>query len=209
MPTDTFFKLPEEKRERIIKAAVDEFARVPFSEASINRIVKAAGIPRGSFYQYFSDKEDLFLLVLGRISQEKIDVFAQGAVSHHLGLIDLYSERALNAVFDWAEKNHEYSRIGYLMTQDGSDFIRQAFEKINIQSNTIKTWLENDRKRGLIRPDADLDIFAEVFFSASVSLINTYFSGTDRQTVMNKIKALFDILGKGILSEEARNGRSA
>lgn len=64
MPTERFFHLPEEKKKRIIKAALNEFARVPFDEISINRIVQDAGIARGSFYQYFQDKQELqeFLL---------------------------------------------------------------------------------------------------------------------------------------------------
>ncbi len=61
MPTDTFFRLPEEKRERIMESAWAEITRVPYDEVSINRIVQGAEIPRGSFYQYFKDKEDLFL----------------------------------------------------------------------------------------------------------------------------------------------------
>ncbi len=64
MPKDTFFRLPEEKRQRIIDAAGLEFKRVPYGETSINRIIKAADIPRGSFYQYFEDKQDLFLYLL-------------------------------------------------------------------------------------------------------------------------------------------------
>ena len=60
MPTDTFFRLPEEKRARILEGAWSEFTAVPYAEASINRIVQTSRIPRGSFYQYFEDKNDLF-----------------------------------------------------------------------------------------------------------------------------------------------------
>ena len=60
MPTQTFFNLPREKRETFLQAARAEFARVPYEDASINRMIHAAGIPRGSFYMYFSGKEDLF-----------------------------------------------------------------------------------------------------------------------------------------------------
>lgn len=60
MPSTTFFHLPEEKRQRLLAAARIEFARVPYEDASINRIIREAGIPRGSFYMYFTDKEDLF-----------------------------------------------------------------------------------------------------------------------------------------------------
>ena len=60
MPTTTFFNLPPPKREKLLHAAAAEFSRRPFSEVSINRIIQAAAIPRGSFYQYFADKTDLF-----------------------------------------------------------------------------------------------------------------------------------------------------
>lgn len=59
MPTQTFRKLPEEKKEKILKAAKKEFARVPIEEVSIKNIVNEAEIARGSFYQYFESKEDL------------------------------------------------------------------------------------------------------------------------------------------------------
>ena len=64
MPTGTFFRLPKEKRQRLIDAAWEEFTQVRFTEASINKIIKGAHIPRGSFYQYFEDKEDLFRYLL-------------------------------------------------------------------------------------------------------------------------------------------------
>lgn len=60
MPKPTFFRLPEEKRARLLSAAWGEFTRASLSEASISRIIEAAKIPRGSFYQYFEDKDDLF-----------------------------------------------------------------------------------------------------------------------------------------------------
>lgn len=66
MPTSTFFRLPEEKRQRLIEAAWEEFTQNSFSDVSINQIIRAAGIPRGSFYQYFADKGDLFFFFAGR-----------------------------------------------------------------------------------------------------------------------------------------------
>ena len=64
MPTATFYRLPEEKRERLIDACWGELTRVRFTDVSINRIITAARIPRGSFYQYFGDKEDLIRYLL-------------------------------------------------------------------------------------------------------------------------------------------------
>ena len=73
MPTATFFRLPEEKRERLLRAAAEEFTRVNFAEASINRIVQGANIPRGSFYQYFTDKEDLFFFLMDSMRDSYIE----------------------------------------------------------------------------------------------------------------------------------------
>lgn len=64
MPTATFYRLPEEKRKRLIDACWGELTRVRFTDVSINRIITAAHIPRGSFYQYFGDKEDLIRYLL-------------------------------------------------------------------------------------------------------------------------------------------------
>ena len=50
MPSSTFLNLAPEKQEKLLTAAVREFTERPYNEASINQIVQAAGIPRGSFY---------------------------------------------------------------------------------------------------------------------------------------------------------------
>ena len=73
MPKDTFFNLPEDKRTLICDVAIDEFAEYPFDQASINRIVAKSGIAKGSFYQYFEDKKDLFLHIMQLIAEEKIN----------------------------------------------------------------------------------------------------------------------------------------
>lgn len=70
MPTSTFFNLPPPKREKLFQAAVAEFTRQPYGEVSLSRIIQGAGISRGSFYQYFADKTDLFRYVLSQFSQE-------------------------------------------------------------------------------------------------------------------------------------------
>lgn len=88
MPSDTFFRLPPQKRETLLACAREEFARVSYPEASINRIIHNAHIPRGSFYMYFTDKADLFFYLMDRfadrlagqlgqlLDQEKGDLFA-------------------------------------------------------------------------------------------------------------------------------------
>jgi AcrR family transcriptional regulator len=64
LPKVTFTNLPDEKKQTLIVAMKKEFSRVPLYDASISNIIKCANIPRGSFYQYFEDKEDAFFFLL-------------------------------------------------------------------------------------------------------------------------------------------------
>ena len=77
MPSDTFFRLPEEKRQRLIDASWEEFIRIRFSEVSINKIIQNAHIPRGSFYQYFEDKNDLFAYLVRPLQKHFFDLARQ------------------------------------------------------------------------------------------------------------------------------------
>lgn len=67
MCTETFLRLPEEKRRRFLDAAWEEFTSARFIDVSVNQIVRRAGIPRGSFYQYFTDKDDLLAYLLEEV----------------------------------------------------------------------------------------------------------------------------------------------
>src|SRR6478736_8463143 len=64
MPKPTFFRLPEDRRARLVEEAIVEFADKPFAEASLSQIAQRARIPKGSFYQYFDDKLDLYRWLL-------------------------------------------------------------------------------------------------------------------------------------------------
>ena len=75
MPKETFLNLKQEKRERIEKALIKEFSKGTFEEASVSNIIAEAKIPRGSFYQYFEDKEDAIKYVIQKfvmLEHEKV-----------------------------------------------------------------------------------------------------------------------------------------
>lgn len=77
MPKQTFLNLPEEKRKAFIEIALDEFANHDYNTASVSKIVEKAGIAKGSVYQYFEDKQDLFMYLLDFANQEMLNVIQQ------------------------------------------------------------------------------------------------------------------------------------
>ena len=59
MPTQTFFRLPAEKKEKILKAAMQEYARVPSSQVSVKNICEGNRDSWGSFMHILKEKNDL------------------------------------------------------------------------------------------------------------------------------------------------------
>jgi len=120
MPTETFYNLPEEKRCRLVKAIYTELGRVPFREMSINRIIKGAQIPRGSYYQYFRDRDDLYGYIL-----EKTLIFGKGLVAEQLTACSGNLFTALPEILSRA--------AGYLSTPQGNGLARHLAEEIQLR----------------------------------------------------------------------------
>ena len=78
MPLPRFERLPAEERARPLDVAASEFARHGYEEASLNRILKEAGMSKGALYYYFTDKDDLFATVLASMFEK-----ARGEIEAH------------------------------------------------------------------------------------------------------------------------------
>ena len=99
MPSQTFLNLDSNKQKKLLDAAMNEFSRVSYTDASINQIIQNAGISRGSFYTYFIDKDDLFsyLLDLNKkrvfVLTKKVFVSCEGDVrTSFLMLYDVFTK---------------------------------------------------------------------------------------------------------------------
>lgn len=64
MPTKAFYNLDKNKQKLLLDAAKHEFSENFYEDASINKIIKEINMPRGSFYLYFENKEDIYLHIL-------------------------------------------------------------------------------------------------------------------------------------------------
>ena len=65
------------KRDNIITAAIKEFGEFSYDAASINRIIKASGTSKGTFYHYFEDKKTLYFSIIEYTMQMKKAHFAR------------------------------------------------------------------------------------------------------------------------------------
>lgn len=196
MPKDTFFNLPEFKRKAVFDAAVREFAVHMFSEASINSIVKAAQIPRGSFYQYFDGKEDLFSYVIAQIFAEIEEVMqARQVDSRDADALSLFMEKVY-ATAELNKKKPEYVQITLLQSRDKTQFVRQFFEISDEQRLYVLALFERDIQRGIVRDDVDCSLVIDMVYILSKELF--FDVGMDSDAYIQKMEAAIGIIREGI-----------
>lgn len=150
MPKETFFNLKEEKQRRILKAATEVFKQKSFDKASINEIIKLAEIPRGSFYQYFEDKEDLYAYMMLKQFQNNLQEFKQILQELHGDLFatvkkfvpqlllkiiqgddsEMFYQIAINEDYRRIQRNHHQDQEGFL--EEIYDLVDE--EKLRIES---------------------------------------------------------------------------
>lgn len=72
-------RIKEEARQKLLEAALAEFAAQGYADANINRISQAAGYAQGTIYNYFPSKQALFEAVVGDIARQHSELILQGA----------------------------------------------------------------------------------------------------------------------------------
>lgn len=206
MPTQTFFRLPEEKRERLTEAAWEEFMSVPFADASINRIVRAAQIPRGSFYQYFEGKEDLFFYLLGSLREE-----AFGLMTEALKRTDGDPFRASLGLFDEVFRQDNTVRpsmhrvVEILRLNQNLDMSQMILDRV--QSDDGMHEIESAiRWTSFRRTDAVYlhEVASLLVFSFACAARNILCGGIDAAEEREKLCFRLDVLRRGSMKEEIR-----
>lgn len=186
----TFFSLKPEKRERIINAALKEFAKNGYDKASTNEMVKESGISKGSLFNYFNSKKELYLFLLDyvvkvieqmydEVDWNETDFFKR---MRQFGLVKFNTYKKSPHVFDFinavanedaAEVRPEIKRISKDLISSG---LERAYENIDftkfrddidikktidIISCAILGLAEQQRKRVSSFADVDIEVLDE------------------------------------------------
>jgi len=209
MPSERFYKLNQEKRDRIVTACLDEFIRRGYKDASINQIIKDADISRGSFYTYFEDKTEIFVYIINMLKDSSSSIVITTLKNEDGDLFRTCKKLiglAINADHEANDKStqlfysllRDFDIMGHLKevmentppkSVDASHKIESVFDLIYDNLNDIKV----NMSREMFYIVADMLINISI---KSLVIIKNYPAGVDKE-----IKTLFtqyDIIERGI-----------
>ncbi len=176
MPKETFFNLQCEKREMIENVAIDEFAAHNYDQASINTIIKNCGIAKGSFYQYFEDKADLYKHLMGMAVTRKLKYMSPLlAEPEKLEFFTLVREMYISGL-KFANENPRFVDIGNRLLQDKNKPIYKEIMGENMSSayDLFNNLLKIAISKGEIRSDIDTRFVSHMISDLNVSIIEYY-----------------------------------
>jgi len=162
----------EEKRGLIIGAAAKVFARRGFASTLMAEIAIEAGIGKGTLYEYFDSKEDLFFnvfewFVKATEAEAKVSISALGgSASERLGAL---SDSLMSS---WAQMEDMYSLVMEFWSASASSQMRERFKQAfkNGYSDfrqIVSTLIREGIERGEFQPNVDTE-------SVAAALVGTW-----------------------------------
>ncbi|HKL57101.1 MAG TPA: TetR/AcrR family transcriptional regulator [Sphaerochaeta sp.] len=175
----TFDHLPLEKQQLILSTATEEFAQNGYERTNINVIAEKAGISVGSLYQYFTSKEDLFLMTVHEGS-----VFLAKALEPIISSEQSIIEKLYNIIrviqTTCREKQSLIKLYSEMTSVGNADLVqRLSLEIEGISSVAYAKLLQEGQERGEVRKDIEPRLGAffmdNLFMSLQFSYVNGYY----------------------------------
>ena len=167
MPSDTFLRLNDEKKKKLVDASFKEFSLNNFNDASINRIIKEAGISRGSFYMYFEDKKDLYFYLLEQYGEILSNNMKKDLIKNKGDLFKMFQDNIEESYNSFKNNN--------------INFFKKSLENVTIMEESKRTFGFRDKRllKELI-PNINLELLndnarrhIEVIFAINMSSYRT------------------------------------
>lgn len=213
MPKETFKNLPQKKRQLIEGVAIREFGTFGYDKASINRIVDNCQIAKGSFYQYFDNKKDLFLYLIARVTEKKLESISPVFQNpKEYDFFTLIRELFISGL-KFAADNPEITLMGNWLLKNKGHPIYNEVMGIGLQNaqNVYTGLLKLAISRNEIRDNIDLDFVSHTISAMNVSVVEYYFQNMKGEEpdirkfdegIIETVDLLLDFIKNGIGTRE-------
>ena len=187
-------------QEGLWNAALEAFASQAFREASLNEIIRKAGLNKGSFYYRFYDKLDLYLSLMERMAVEKLALISSQNIQG-MGS-DFFEDFRYMALLSlrFAQKEPRYLGLWRRFMTEDEEIKRQLREEFGAMSqDAITAMVEISKVQGKIRKETSTVLVASIISA----LLNTIDQVIDPESgeaeIIAEIDRLIDLLKHGIL----------
>jgi len=172
--TYTFQNLPQEKQNRILRAAGNEFARQGYENAKMSVIAAAAEVSVGSLYKYFDHKQDMYLHVIHSSIAEMERLLT--ILSHTKDDILLKAERIIREIQRFSRENPLLMKLySGAMAQNNPDMAAHFAREIETATARIYCQaIREAQEAGDIRKDIDPNFSAFMLHSLFMMLQFSY-----------------------------------
>lgn len=165
-----------ERREELLEAALNEFTVKCYEEASLNTIIKNAGISKGTFYYHFTDKQALYLYLLEASAAKKWEYINETYVSRptphaNNSIFDKFKAQARIAV-EFAQKYPRYHELSRMFSKEkGNPIYEVALITLGGDSEKLlSSMIEDEYDAGSFREEYSKD-----FLVRTLSYLFTHF----------------------------------
>lgn len=196
----TFYNLPYEKRKRITDAVIKEFMERPNEKVSINRIIKTAGISRGSFYQYFDDKVDLIEIITKTMFEESSNK-AKEILKLSCGDLFVMYIKMFDYFGDYSSQKQTMKIMRNIVdsfkANDDlvSEYLKNRFN-MALTNNEIYTMV--DRQNLKFQDNESVKCLIEILTQVLKNAIfDVFVAGSDREEVRERLIKKIDIIKQG------------
>jgi TetR/AcrR family fatty acid metabolism transcriptional regulator len=155
----------EQKRERILDAAVRVFAQEGFYNAKVSQIAHAAGVADGTIYLYFKSKDDL-LISLFEDRMEQVNTNLQKALTGATSAVDRLKS-VVRLHLKLIEENRHMAEVICVELRQSSKFIKEySNPKFAEFLRLIAGAIAEGQASGELRRDLDPQIISRALFGA-------------------------------------------
>ncbi|MGY6561959.1 MAG: TetR/AcrR family transcriptional regulator [Luteibaculaceae bacterium] len=200
MPSKTFLSLPEAKQQLFINTAISIFSKNCYSTASITELVKRTGIAKGSFYQYFQHKLDLYQYLV-----EKVSILLQAQIEKDCSKTHTLEEFAycrMSSILEFCFSNMNYAKLLHFFMCDvfhpeiGSLCRKRHYAVKEIWNNAVL----QEKEQGNVKKKTDSTALAELLCKMELSIFSNLYTlnpldledlQNARETCENQVALIF------------------
>ena len=183
----------EERRIAILRSAIEIFSQNGFYKSKIQEIAKNAGIGKGTIYQYFESKKQLFEEMI----KYSIEIYSEDIIKIIEKNLDT-REKILSFFKYHVKISHNYENVlqSIVNQSQSDDMMRHCL--LELKTRLYKL-IEQIIKEGIAKAELRKDLDVEIAVCSIVGTINQYSIQKVHYEKMNYDDLNLEILVEGLL----------